>query len=380
LTGRPRMKLGSSIGLRAALIVVAWSLLLPPTAAFALDDWATVLANAKKEGVVVVHGAPGKGYNHVLVGAFNKAHPDIKVQFSGANSSVEIPKVLRERQAGMFNWDVWVSGPTGALGTLKQAGFFQPLRPILRPEVTADDKWIGGFAAGWMDNGHSLFYAFDGTAQNPVKVNWDVVPRASFTSLADLTKPEFAGKIVMHDPRVSGTGNGSSQTLFHTLGEAGLVKLYKNQVVYTLNGHQVAEWVVRGRYPIGIGLEPNDLNDFQSQGIGTNISPVPDSFFKIQQISVGFGGVGLVDRAPHINAATVYINWLLSEEAQKAWVKLPRGTRHTGVTSEFPDLMPKEGGNYFFGQAENYTAERKRLVKVAREAIDGDIPRSGKSQ
>jgi hypothetical protein len=50
------------------------------------------------------------------------------------------------------------------------------------------------------------------------------------------------------------------------------------------------------------------------------------------------------------------------------------------VTSEFPDLMPKEGGNYFFGQAENYTAERKRLVKVAREAIDGDIPRSGKSQ
>jgi ABC-type Fe3+ transport system substrate-binding protein len=369
------MRLEPRFGSRAALMMIAL-LLLPATGAVAQDEWATVVAKAKKEGVVVVHGAPGQNYQAVLVGAFNKAYPDIKVQFSGAAGSVEIPKVLRERQAGIYNWDVWVAGPTGALGTLKDSGFFQPLRPLLRPENAADDKWIGGFAAGWMDVEQSLFYAFDGTVQNPIKVNWDVVPKASLTSLADLAKPQFAGKIVFHDPRVTGTGNGSSQTLFHTLGEEGLTAIYKNKVVYTINGHQIAEWVVRGRYPIGIGLEPNELNEFQSQGIGKNITPVPDSFFKSQQISVGFGGVGLVDRAPHINAATVYINWLLSDDAQKEWVKLPRGTRRAGISTAFPDLMPREGGDYFFGQAEKHTAERTRLLKVAREAIDGAAPRS----
>jgi iron(III) transport system substrate-binding protein len=359
----------------AALLLAAVVALLCSTAVRAQDDWNTIVAKAKQEGVVVVHGAPGRKYRAVLVAAFNKAYPDIKVQFSGASGAVEVPKVLRERQAGIYSWDVWVSGPTNALGTLKATGFFQPLRPILRPENTADDKWIGGFNLGWMDRDQKLFYGFDGTAQNPVKVNWDVVSRDSFTSLADLAKPEFAGKIVFHDPRVSGTGNGSSQTLLHTVGEEGLIAIYKNKPVFTINGHQIAEWVVRGRYPIGIGLEPNELNEFQSQGIGKDVTPVPDSFFKQQQISVGFGAVGFVDRAPHPNAAAVYINWLLSEDAQKEWVKLPRGTRRAGVVSPFPDLMPKAGVNYFFGQAEIHTAERKHLQKVAREVIDGAPPR-----
>ena len=359
----------------AALVGSATIVLLSLAGARAADDWSAIVAKAKEEGVVVVHGAPGKNYRAVLVTAFNKAYPDIKIQFSGANGSAEIPKVLRERQAGIFGWDVWVSGPTGALGMLKDAGFFQPLRPILRPENTVDDKWIGGFDAGWMDKERSLFYAFDGTVQNPVKVNWDVVPRDALTSLADLAKPQFAGKIVFHDPRVTGTGNGSSQTLFHTLGEEGLVAVYKNRPVFTTNGHQIAEWVVRGRYPIGVGLEPNELNEFQAQGIGKNVGPVPDAFFKSQQMSVGFGGVGLIDRAPHPNAATVYINWLLSDEAQREWVKLPRGTRRAGIVSDHPELVPKPGVDYFFGQAEEHTAERRRLLTVAREAIDGAAPR-----
>lgn len=359
-----------------ALLGAATVLLLSLAAARAADDWNAIVAKAKEEGIVVVHGAPGRNYRAVLVTAFNKAYPDIKVQFSGANGSAETPKVLRERQAGIFGWDVWVSGPTGALGMLKDAGFFQPLRPILRPDNTADDKWIGGFDAGWMDAEKTLFYAFDGTVQNPVKVNWDVIPRDSLTSLADLAKPRFAGKIVFHDPRVTGTGNGSSQTLFHNLGEEGLVAIYRNKPVFTTNGHQIAEWVVRGRYPIGIGLEPNELNDFQAQGIGRNVGPVPDSFFKVQQMSVGFGGVGLIDRAPHLNAATVYINWLLSEDAQREWVKLPRGTRRAGIVSDHPELVPTAGNEYFFGQSQAFTAERKRLLTVAREAIDGAAPRA----
>jgi hypothetical protein len=38
--------------------------------------------------------------------AFNAAYPDIEVQFSGGAGAAEIPKVIRERQAGIYAWDV----------------------------------------------------------------------------------------------------------------------------------------------------------------------------------------------------------------------------------------------------------------------------------
>jgi hypothetical protein len=45
-----------------------------------------------------------------------------------------------------------------------------------------------------MDNDQQIFYAFDGTVQQTVQVNWDVVPRDSLQTLADLLKPEFAAR------------------------------------------------------------------------------------------------------------------------------------------------------------------------------------------
>jgi iron(III) transport system substrate-binding protein len=310
-------------------------------------------------------------FRAVEVTAFNAAYPDIKVQFSGVSGATEVPKVIRERQAGIFAWDVWIGGASGALGELKDIGFFQPLAPALQPEIMADDKWVGGFAGGWLDNEKKFYYGFDGTIQNPVMVNWDFVPKGSLKSLADLASPAFAGKIIWHDPRVTGTGNGTSQTLFRNLGMDDLIKLYKNNVVLTTNSNQLGEWVVRGRYPIGIGLDPQTLSEFQAQGLGKNITPLPDEFFKIQQISVGFGGIGLVDRAPHGNAAKVYINWLLSKQGQEAWVKVPRSSRRTDVVPVVPELSPKPGVQYFIGQTETLAEERRNLMRVARDAIGG---------
>lgn len=360
----------------ASLIIAAATLLgFCGLARAAADDWDAVVAKAKAEGVVVVHGPPGATYRATLVAAFNGVYPDIKVQFSGAAGAVEIPKVIRERQAGIFDWDVWIGGPTGALSQLKDIGFFQPLAPILRPETMADDNWLNGFAHGWMDTEKKLFYAFDGTVQTPVTVNWDVVSPSVLTSLADLAKPEFAGKIAFHDPRMSGSGNGASQTLLHNIGEAGLVALYKNKVVYTSNTHQIGEWVVRGRYPIAIGLEAFVVSEFQAQGVGLNVSVLPDHYYKEQQLSVGFGGVGLIDRAPHPNAAAVYIDWLLSKAGQEGWVKVPRNTRRADVAPAFPHMAPKPDRAYFMGQSEQYSEERARVLRLAKETIDGAAPR-----
>jgi iron(III) transport system substrate-binding protein len=355
----------------AVMIAIAWiaatCFMIEP--ACAADDWATIVAKAKQEGVVAVHGAPGRGYATALDDAFHKSYPDIKVAFAGESGGVSVPKILRERQAGLYNWDAWIGGADSALQRLRPVGFFDPLRPILRPETTADDKWTGGFESGWADTAKSLFYCFDGTTQDAVKVNWDVVTKTQLTSLADLETPKFAGKIVWHDPRVRGTGNGTSQTLLHNLGEAGLIKVYQNGVVYSRNSEQIAEWVVRGRYPVGIGLDEDALIRFQQEGIGKNVTPLPNSYYKVEQISPGFGCVGVVNHAPHKDAAIVYVNWLLSKAGQEAWTKIPRNSRRTDVAPSLPGLQAKPGVKYFNGEQEIYHAERKHLVELANKVI-----------
>lgn len=358
----------------AAIAVAVLSMI--PGSLRAADDWATIVANAKKEGVVSVHGMPGKTYHEAMVAAFNKYYPDIKVKFTAVAGGSEVPKALRERAAGIHEWDVWLGGSSSALGPLKEAGFFLPLRPVLRAEIMADDKWIGGFEDGFLDDGKSIFYAFDGTIQNPVMVNWDFVKKGSIKTLADLAKPEFAGKMAGFDPRIAGTGVGTSQTLLHNVGKEGLIAIYKNQVTYTGNARQLMEWMVRGRYPIGLAYDHGELEQFRAQGLGMNIGPLDDDAYQTRQITPGYGNVGLVDKAPHPNAAIVYINWLLSKEGQEEWVKVPRASRRADVKPVVVELSPKPGLSYFNGYKEEYTKERQGLAQVAKEAIDGEGSRT----
>jgi iron(III) transport system substrate-binding protein len=337
--------------------------------AAALENWNTVLAKAKKEGVVVVHGAPGKRYRAVFVKAFRKAHPDIKIKFSGASNRVDLPKLLRERKAKIYAWDLWVSGSGTAVGRMKPRGLFQPLEQILTKDTMDDKHWKGGFHDGWMDVEKKFFYSFDGSVQNPIQVNWDVLKKSQFKSIKDLVKPEFAGKIVWDEPRLNGSGNGSSLTIYRNFGEDFLRKLYSQKIVFTSNRRQVAEWVVRGRYPIGIGLGENDLKVFQKQGLGMNVKPLPDSYYKIQQISPGFGSIGFMDRAPHRYAAAVYVNWLLSKKGQEAWAKVPRNSRRLDVKPGDPRLAPIKGVTYFNGQKEIFSKTRYRMQAIAKEVI-----------
>ena len=361
------LRLIAPCALGAALLISASG------GAAALEDWKTVLAKAKKEGVVVVHGAPGKRYRSVFVKAFRKAHPDIKIKFSGASNRVDLPKLLRERKAGIYAWDLWVSGAGTAIGKMKPRGIFQPLRQILTKETMKDKHWKGGFNDGWMDVEKKYFYSFDGSVQNPIQVNWDILKKSQLKSIKDLIKPEFAGKIVWDEPRLNGSGNGASLTIHENFGEEFLRKLYAQKVVFTSNRRQVAEWVVRGRYPIGIGLGENDLKVFQKQGLGLNIKPLPSSYYKIQQISPGFGSIGFVDRAPHRYAAAVYVNWLLSKKGQEAWVKVPRNSRRVDVKPGDPRLAPVAGVKYFNGQKEAYSKKRFRMQAIAKEVVSAPL-------
>ena len=114
--------------------------------------WDKVLADAKKEGKVAVAGPPGTAYRDVMRG-FEKKYPEISLEFQGFTPANFAARFSKERQAGQYLWDVYITGPTSFDVTGKKAGDLDPLRPVLiLPEVRDESAWLGGFQKAFLDS------------------------------------------------------------------------------------------------------------------------------------------------------------------------------------------------------------------------------------
>jgi len=335
-------------------------------------EWEKILTAAEKEGQVNIGGPPGDIYRFALMEVFQKKYPKIKVEWDGAEGRAKIPRIVRERGAGIFNMDIYIGGSGSPLGALKPIGAFDPFRPeLILPDVVDDGKWHEGLNAGFVDTEKKLIYAFDGTTQDIVYVNWDFVSKNDFKAFKDLLDPKWAGKIVWEDPRREGSGLNSAQIFLLSYGEAFLKKLLTEQkIVFTLDRRQLTEWVVRGRYPIGISVAEDQLKLFLEQGVGKSLKPLEDTTLS-KLYSQGFGSVAVFNRRPHPNATKVYLNWLLSKEGQTSWVTntLSRNSRRLDVVSGDPRNALKPNEKYKNTQVEEYIPMRVAIMKLAKELI-----------
>jgi iron(III) transport system substrate-binding protein len=340
-------------------------------AAEAPKEWAEIVRAAEAEKQVGIAGPPGDAFRAAIVDGFQKAYPKIKVELLGGSGRDKVARILRERQAGVYEWDLYISGPTSALAAFKPIGAFDPFRPLLvLPEVKDDKNWIGGLDAGWADIDKKLYYTFAGSlAGDNVHVNWDFVPKGEIKSAQDLLDPKWAGKIVMQDPRIEGKGLNDALVLSLVYGEDFIKRLLREQkIVFTNDRRQLVEWIVRGRYPVAMGLNEYFLTIFQEKGAGKNVTAVVDpktsAFW-----SSGSSGIGFFNRAPHPNAAKVYVNWLLSRAAQQDWIKTETNSRRVDVPPFDPASALKPGKTYRNTQGEDMLPQRKKIAQLAKEAI-----------
>lgn len=334
-------------------------------------EWDSVLAAAEKEGEVNLAGPPGDAFREAMVAGFAKLHPNIKVELLGGRGGEKVARILRERQAGVYGWDLYISGPTSALTAFKPAGALDPLKPaLILPEVKNDKEWIGGFDAGWADNEKKFFYVFGGTlAGDNIYVNRDLVAANDIRSAPDLLNPKWKGKIVIQDPRVEGKGLTDMLVISLAYGEDLPRKLLRDQKpVITNDRRQLVEWLVRGRYPIALGLNEYVLVNFQKKGVGKNIAAVEDAKTIVYWAS-GSSGMALFNHAPHPNAAKVYMNWLLSRSGQLDWVKTRTNSRRVDVPPSEPVSAMKPGRSYHNVQSEDMTAQRRRIQRMAKELL-----------
>src|SRR5947208_16276100 len=86
----------------------------------AATEWEQTVAAAKKEGKVAVNTFTGQGYGRVLK-LFAQAYPEIKVDHTNLEPVEFSPRLINERKAGVYTWDVATMPMTTALQVLKPA-------------------------------------------------------------------------------------------------------------------------------------------------------------------------------------------------------------------------------------------------------------------
>lgn len=337
------------------------------------EEWARVLAAAKKEGRVVVLGPPGADVRNALTLPFQTSYPGIVVEYSGASGATIVPRLMTERRAGQYLVDVHVGGTTTMLVNLRPAGILDPIRPaLIRPEVTDPSKWWQGLL-DFADREARYNLVFSTNVKAPLAVNAQTL-KPELHSYWDLTHPKWSAKLAMRDPTTAGSGNVTAVFWYAhpALGKDFMRKLFTQQkVAFTRDDRQLLEWVARGDRPIGIAH--SDLVATQLKAKGFPLEVIGAEHFKEgSYITPGFGSVALINRAPHPNAAKVYLNWLLSKEGQTEWSKAAGyASRRLDVSRDHlhPSLVPKEGISYQPNYKEEYVKLTEEVFRFLREIL-----------
>lgn len=332
-------------------------------------EWQQVVAAAKKEGKVVVNTFPGDGYKRALK-AFTQAYPDIKLEHTGLHSQDFAPRIMQERQASLFTWDVATIPTSTALQVLRPAGVWDPVRPlIVLPEVLDDAGWEGGFERGFANvKDRALAYAFCAVRGGGITINTDQV-KDEIKGLSDLLNPRWKGKLLLPDVRTMGDSFWLMTSARLNLGDDIIKKLFVEQEPsLSRDSRQIAEFMVRGRYPIALGVNPLLLSQFQKQGLGKNLKTL--HFPEMDTVNSSSSVVWLVNRAPHPAAAKVFVNWLLTKDAQVVWAReVETNTRRVGVEPGNPQFAVPRGAKLLQVDAEENLAEVVKTQDIGKAVI-----------
>ena len=286
------------------------------------SEWNKTVTAAKKEGRLVIYG--GEEITHPeILNEFAKKYPEIKVVTGSGRGSTLGPRILAERRAKKYLVDLFSGGPGTPYRVLYRGKALDPIKPmLLLPEVKDTSKWYRG-RHYYADPKDAYLFIFEGSISGGASISYNtkVVNPKEFKSYFDILNPKWKGKISFYNPTASGGGLNSVISLYNNpkLGPKFIRRLFEEMDVTVFRSRrQGPDWLATGKYPLCFSCR--DITRAIRQGLP--VAQIPPDNLKEMEPVIGGGGssvIVLINKAPHPNAAKVFINWYLSREGQIAW-------------------------------------------------------------
>ncbi len=333
------------------------------------QQWENLVAAAKKEGRLSLWG-PSSADARIQIPAAFKKRFGITVDYLSGGARRLIPRVRFERRARQYNRDVAIAGST--LQLLLDEDMLEPIRPgLIHPDATDTSKWKLG-RLFFVDSQQQYLLRIS-MYTNPLRVINTTHVKPEDVSWQGLLNPKWKGKISTQDPRGGrGAGAGNATYILYQLGEEYFTRLYKGQqIVFTGDARQQADWLARGTYPIAIGIRKASFARLKKDGFP--LMMVPNTPEVPGFSTAGNGYVVLFNRAPHPNAAKLFVNWLLSRDGHEVF---NRAVSQPGMRNDLDDSWAEKatilqpGWNYLDTDALDFRENiEPELVKRMQELL-----------
>jgi len=113
-------------------------------------------------------------------------------------------------------------------------------------------------------------------------------------------------------------------------------------ITFSRDQRQMTDWLAAGKFALCIGCRA-----YEAKGQGLPVDYLMTDVWKEGgYTTAGIGALGYMNRAPHPNAAKVFVNWFLSRQGQTALQKIGRpGERPNSRRIDIPkeDVSPEKG-------------------------------------
>lgn len=353
-----------------AVALVGWISL---TSASSAQTWDELLAQAKREGKVVVMGPPDTDVRQALPAAFKEKF-GITVEYMGGRTSDQASRLRSERAAGLFTTDLSIGGVQSMATIFHREKMLVPLRPVLiLPEVVDKTKWKKG-DLWFADPEQQYVLRLSNQVQPSFYINTSMVKLDQIRTGRDLIDPKWKGKIAAEDPTLLGSGVTFAARFFTAFGDEGVKKLYVDQgPMLSRDQRQLTDWLLRGTYPIVLNADMDQVERMKDEGM-----PVA-SVYGLPGLpattSAGFGMLGMFDSAPHPAAAKVFANWIASKEGMEVWARARKEspTRNDIDEASFMSAtaIPQPGVDYLDTYDWEFTVQTRNDVRQKMKDLLG---------
>ena len=318
-------------------------------AALASEESAKIEA-AKREGKVVLYTNSTAPSIEPLNRRFEAKYPFLKVEYFRAGAPKLLNKILAEVAAGAFRGDVIETEGLTAYLMMKKNLFAKYVSPeskiIPKGAKDPDGYWTSG----------SSNYKI--VAYNTKLVSTGEVPK----TLDDLLQPKWKGRMLMASNNYEWFGN-----VLKVLGEEKGIAVMKRLAGQDLHlrdgGSLIVSLLLAGEGAISIASNVDKVEEFKAKGAPLEWAGVEPVISRVHPIA-------LSRSAQHPNAAKLYIDFVLSKEAQEMMVggffgisdrpDVKKPFSRPGLKLEFADLSLADQYDVITKKFDNIFLDRGR--------------------